>query len=1047
MKPKHIFLSFYISLLSITQFISGQDFPVTVQAESGTLGSDFGIVDVLGVSSVTVNTDNTSNPGNDNRVITYQVTFPDSGTYDLYARILVGPQTYNDDSYFYANSFGIKNPASDADWIRANGLVPVGYTSIFDVVGGSGASASGVWKWINMSEYTGDVPPVTFRVETGALTQTFQIGGRETGFYIDKFVFGRSGLYFTVSNLNRGEPGSELPPSLEPVTDPIAAGQSKFLGSAWDYQQAPFFAGYWNQLTPGNAGKWGSVEYTRDVMNWTVLDSAYNVCRKYHMPLKEHTLIWGAQQPPWIGELDSAAQRQEIEEWFAALAARYDTIEYIDVVNEPIHNAPNGMYSWGATTPNVDYAQALGGAGATGWDWVIEAFRLARQYFPDSKLILNEYSVINSTTTTQQYIGIINLLKAENLIDGIGEQAHAFTTSNTSTATLKSNLDALAATGIPVYLTELDVDGLTDLQQLKEYQRIFPMFWEHPGVEGITLWGYRYPVWRQDQGANLITIDDIERPALTWLKAYVNDTLTLTQSITVSSAGDIDSIFVGDNLQMNALVLPANTTIPNFTWSLAPAGLATIDSDGMLTAAAEGTVTVKATAWDGSDVTGTLDIVISGRLVDSITVYSDGNRDTIFVGETIQMNAQVFPLDATDPSVTWSVEPSGLAQINHNGLVTALDTGNIVIMATANDGSGVSDSVNMAILFRFVESISVSASGNTDTIYIDDTLRMSALVLPENATDPSVTWSVSPPDLAQISQDGLLTALDSGNITVKAAANDGSGVTDSVCIVIENRLVQSITVSLSGSIDTIYVGDTLRLNLLVLPQDATDPSVTWSVAPYDLAQIDQDGLLTAIAAGDIDVEAAANDGSEISGTLNLTIRNRLVQSITISASGNKDSVFVGDTLQLSALVLPSDATIRSFTWSIIPDSLADITAEGLLTASARGDISVIAMADDKSGASDTLEITITEKISNVATNPASENITVYPNPVADGIFSIRGIDDIKEIELIDLIGNKVAVFNNINRHEITLRVKVSPGIYLLRLSDGQHSIYKRIILN
>jgi endo-1,4-beta-xylanase len=696
-----IFLSFFI-----IQSTAGQDLPVIVQAESGTLGGDFRIVDTLGARAVTVKTNliNTSNPGNNNRIITYKVTFPDSGTYDLYARVMVGKNTWDDDSYFYANGFGIKDPANNADWIRANGLAILGYTGSLDLVGGAGTAANGAWKWINMSMYFGDSPPISFHVEQGSLTRTFQIGGRETGLYIDKLVLGRSGLYFTVYNLNRGEPGSELPPGETPLGPPMAEGKSKFVGCAWNYEQAPYFAEYWNQLSPENAGKWGSVEYTRDVMNWTVLDSAYRVTRKYHIPIKIHTLIWGAQQPPWIGALDSSAQRQEIEEWFAALAARYDTIEYIDVVNEPIHNAPNGMIPWGSTTPNVDYAQALGGAGVTGWDWVITSFRLARQYFPDSKLIINEYSVINSSTTTQTYIEIINLLKAENLIDGIGEQAHAFTTAGVSTATLKNNLDLLAATGLPIYLTEVDIDGPTDLAQLQEMQRVFPIFWEHPAVKGITFWGFRYGLWRQPQGANLITIDDVERPAMIWLKAYVNDTLTLTQSIEVS-AGGIDSIFTGDDLQLSAVVLPANTTIPNVTWSVTPSGSATIDSYGLLTAYAPGQVTVKATAWDGSGVTGTLDIIVSDILAESITVSSGNNQDSIYVGDTLQMSAEVLPANATDPSYTWSLMPEGLAEINNDGLLIATAQGKITIIAIANDESGVIGTLEITITEKAVDAI------------------------------------------------------------------------------------------------------------------------------------------------------------------------------------------------------------------------------------------------------------------------------------------------------------------------------------------------------
>jgi endo-1,4-beta-xylanase len=869
---KTYYILIILSLL-IPQLTQGQDLPVIVQAESGSLGSDFRIVDTLGARAVTVKTNlTTSNPGNNNRVITYQVTFPDSGSYDLYARVMVGKNTWDDDSYFYANGFGIKDPANNADWIRANGLALLGYTNSLDLVGGAGIATNGVWKWINMSMYFGDSPPISFHIEQGSLTQTFQIGGRETGLYIDKLVFGRSGLYFTVYNLNKGEPGSELPPGEKTLGPPMAEGKSKFVGCAWDYEQAPYFAGYWNQLTPGNAGKWGSVEYTRDVMNWTVLDSAYRVTRKYHIPLKEHTLIWGAQQPPWIGSLDSASQRQEIEEWFAALAARYDTIEYIDVVNEPIHNAPNGMIPWGTTTPNVNYAKALGGAGTTGWDWVITSFRLARQYFPASKLIINEYSVINSSTTTQTYIEIINLLKAENLIDGIGEQAHAFTTNGVSATTLKNNLDLLAATGLPIYLTEVDIDGPTDLAQLQEIRRVFPIFWEHPAVKGITFWGFRYPVWRQEQGANLITIDDVDRPAMTWLKAYVNDTLTLTQSIELSSGG-IDTIFTGDNLQMSAVVLPANTTIPNVTWSVSPSGLATIDSYGLLTAYSPGKVTVKATAWDGSGVTGTLNIIVSDILAESIIVGSDNNQDSIYIGETLQM---------------------------------------------------------------------------------------SAAVLPDNVTNPTVSWKVTPPGLAQINSNGLLTAIADGIITVKATTNDGSGLSDSIVI---------------------------------------------------------------------------------------AVLNRLVQIITVTATENKDSIYVGDTLQMNALVLPANATDLTYTWSLSPDGLAEISTEGLLIAIAQGQLSVIATANDESGTIGSLDITIIEKTIDAINNRGIEKIIIYPNPVVNGNFTIKGIGKIKQIELIDLAGIKVAEFSNYDQAAINLHLNVSPGIYILKLSDGNRAVYRKIMVN
>lgn len=414
------------------------------------------------------------------------------------------------------------------------------------------------------------------------------------------------------------------------VQGPIADGNEKFLGCAYSSGQAANFQLYWNQLTPENSSKWGSVEGTRNVMNWQGLDAAYNAAKKYGMSFKQHPLLWGAQQPAWMATLDTASQRREIEQWFTLLAARYPDMEYIDVVNEPLHNAPNGMLPWGATTKNIDYAKALGGAGTTGYDWILTAFRMARKHFPKSKLILNEYSVINSTTETQKYIQIIKLLKADSLIDGIGEQAHAFTTATTDAATLKANLDALGATGVPIYLTEMDVDGMTDLAQLKEMQRIFPLFWNHPSVKGITFWGFRVGLWRNDQKAYLINQNGTERPAMRWLKAFVNDTLVKAQSITVAAVDGSSTVKkVGETLAMTARILPANTTIPNVTWSVAPLGRATIDSNGLLKTLGTGNVIVTAATWDGSGVKGTKIIVVTNEttgiedqnLANSITVY------------------------------------------------------------------------------------------------------------------------------------------------------------------------------------------------------------------------------------------------------------------------------------------------------------------------------------------------------------------------------------------------------------------------------------------
>ncbi len=299
------------------------------------------------------------------------------------------------------------------------------------------------------------------------------------------------------------------------IAQPLAAGQSKFLGGIYSDAQRVNLTQYFNQVTPENAGKWGSVEGTRDVMNDTELRASYNLAKANGLPFRFHVLVWGSQQPAWMDSLTAAEQLAEIEEWFDWVAANYGDVEYLEVVNEPINQPPD-------RAGRGNYINALGGAGATGWDWIIKAFEMARARFPAStKLMLNEYSVTTETWRMNEYIEIVNLLKERGLIDAVGVQGHSFShdPAYTTPASTKANLDLLAATGVPIMVTEFDIDGPTDQAQLTRYQNYFPVFWEHPAVIGVTLWGYRPGLWRPT--ANLVNADGSERPAMAWLREYL----------------------------------------------------------------------------------------------------------------------------------------------------------------------------------------------------------------------------------------------------------------------------------------------------------------------------------------------------------------------------------------------------------------------------------------------------------------------------------------------------------------------------------------------
>jgi endo-1,4-beta-xylanase len=524
--------SIYLDNLQIVDVNASKE-PVIVEAESGQLGSNFSVLQDSGVTYVTpkANYSGTTSPGDTSRMITYQVILPDSGYYNLFAHLRVGSDLYNDDSFFYGKGFGVKNDTASTDWVYINGLGSAGFSDSASVVDGPGTLGSGVWKWVNITKnsYSG-TPGDSFYVSKDSLTRTFQIGSREDGLDIDKIAFGKSNLYFTVKQLNTGLSGSTSA-GIDTANiwhgPAFSTGLSKFLGNAGDTPDKNYVK-YWTQITPGNAGKWGSIAGSTDTTkwSWTGLNTVYNYAKDNNLIFKDHNLIWGSQQPSWISDLDSATQASYIETWIRMVGERYPKTDMIDVVNEPLggHNPPDG----GGSPARANYKNALGGDGKTGWDWVINAFKLARKYLPNTKLLINDYGIINDNSATYVYLQIINSLKDRGLIDGIGVQGHRFEFESADTSTLRYNLDRLAATGLPIYISEFDLGNLNDsgtpndATQLKLYQKIFPVIWKHPGVKGITLWGYQQDqMWQVT--CYLVNSDGTSRPALNWLAQYIKD--------------------------------------------------------------------------------------------------------------------------------------------------------------------------------------------------------------------------------------------------------------------------------------------------------------------------------------------------------------------------------------------------------------------------------------------------------------------------------------------------------------------------------------------
>jgi GH35 family endo-1,4-beta-xylanase len=260
------------------------------------------------------------------------------------------------------------------------------------------------------------------------------------------------------------------------------------------------FLQFWDQITPENEGKWASVEATRDVYNWSGLDRAYNFAMANNIPFKQHTFIWGNQSPGWINTLSASEQAAEIEEWIRDYCARYPNTAMIDVVNE--------------ATPG--HAPAAYAQNAFGNNWIIRSFQLARQYCPNAILILNDYNVLS--WDTDAFIRMATPAVNAGVVDALGAQGHGL--EGQSLSSIQNKLNQVAALGLPIYISEYDVARTNDQEQLQIMQTQFPVFYNHPSVAGITLWGYVVGSTWVD-GSGLIHSNGTRRPAMTWLMNYL----------------------------------------------------------------------------------------------------------------------------------------------------------------------------------------------------------------------------------------------------------------------------------------------------------------------------------------------------------------------------------------------------------------------------------------------------------------------------------------------------------------------------------------------
>ena len=276
------------------------------------------------------------------------------------------------------------------------------------------------------------------------------------------------------------------------------------------------YSDYWNQVTPENGTKWGVVEGTRNSYNWAGGDPAYNYAKQKGFPFKFHCLVWGSQYPGWIKNLTPAERYKAIEKWMDTVKKKYPELQLIDVVNEAVEGHQPDSYL---------FREALGGNGKTGYDWIIKAFEMAHERWPQAILIYNDFNTFQ--WNTDQFIDLVRTLRdAGAPIDAYGCQSHDL--GGVSQQTFKTVMAKIQnALKIPMYITEYDIGDTNDANQKWNFQQHIPVMWEADYCAGVTLWGWFYGhTWIKDsntgeEGISGLIKDKKERSALTWLREYM----------------------------------------------------------------------------------------------------------------------------------------------------------------------------------------------------------------------------------------------------------------------------------------------------------------------------------------------------------------------------------------------------------------------------------------------------------------------------------------------------------------------------------------------
>ena len=329
---------------------------------------------------------------------------------------------------------------------------------------------------------------------------------------------------------------------------------------------------------------------------------------------------------------------------------------------------------------------------------------------------------------------------------------------------------------------------------------------------------------------------------------------------------------VGESETLIASLLPENVT-ETVTWSVVaePEGCVTVE-DGNVTAVAPGSATVTATAGEFSaSCKVTVTQPASEIVIDFAASGIEGEDLTLNVGETKTIAVTVTPANSTD-KLTWSSSNAEIATVDSEGKITAVKAGEATVTVTTESGKSTSLKVTVLqpaseIVIDFAAS---GIEGEDLTLNVGETKTIAVTVTPANSTD-KLTWSSSNAEIATVDSEGKITAVKAGEATVTVTTESGKSASLKVTVLqpVEDIVIDFNGMGISGDKLEMHVGDSKEIVVTVNPEDASDKSLTFVSADTEVATVNEDGVITAVALGNTTITITAGNG--VSATLKVTV--------------------------------------------------------------------------------------------------------------------------------------------------------------------------------